>query len=227
MSKQFHQALKTILDMPYYKNDQARSGATDAGHEQAVADRVESAGFTAVSKAQHPKLTKSLLRRWAEGGSDQDLRRATEGMPPGSFIVQPAGSQGFPDILVRDFNDRFIALECKSGKNGQCPMWNDNTPKPMAIYVLSSGVQNSTTVFMGRDVITAEEQSLMDELQTKLTAIVKEYAVKLTKVDRFNRGWIQKARKQHFQGGGSEKTNYFTHSQRSICEKNALDYAQQ
>lgn len=225
MSKQLHQAVQSILSMPYYKNEQARSGTVLAGHEEAVALRVEQAGFARHDKSNYPKLTKSLLRAWAEGGSDQNLRSATEQLPLGSFIVQPAGSQGFPDILVRDFNDRYVALECKSGKTGTCPMWNDNTPKPQAIYILSSGTENATTIFMGRDVITAEEQQLMDELESELAKIVKTYSQQLAKIDRFNRGWIQKSRKQHFQGGGNAKTNYFTHTQRQLCEQNALKYA--
>ena len=227
MSKQLHKALTSILAMPYYKNDNARSGTTVAGHEDAVGVKIKEAGFTEVQKSDHPKLTKSILRKWAESGDDSALRKAATTLANGSYIVQPAGSQGFPDILVRDFNDRFVAIECKSGKNGQCPMWNDNTPKPNAIYVLSSGIRNATTLFMGRDVITAEEQTLMDELESKLTVVVKEYTIKLNAIDKFNRGWIQKARKQHFQGGGKEKTNYFTHASRNQCETNALDYAKQ
>ena len=78
---------------------------------------------------------------------------------------------------------------------------------------------------MGRDVITAEEQQLMDELESELAKIVKTYSQQLAKIDRFNRGWIQKSRKQHFQGGGNAKTNYFTHTQRQLCEQNALKYA--
>jgi hypothetical protein len=148
-------------------------------------------------------------------------------MPAGTFILQPAGSQGFPDILVKDFNDRFVAVECKSGQTGLCPMWNDSLPRPLTIYVLASGIQNATTIFMGRDVISPEEQELMDEEERTIAKIVKEYNQRMAAIDKFNRGWLQKSRKQHFQGGGGAKTNYFTHTSRAQCEKNALDYAQQ
>lgn len=225
MSKQLHTALSGILAMPYYKNEQARSGTVDHGHETAVAAKLAKSKFVEIQKTAYPKLTKGLLRKWAECGDDTALQAATTGLARGTYIVQPAGSQGFPDILVKDTTGRFVALECKSGKNGQCPMWNDNLPKPMAIYILSSGIQNATTIFMGRDVITPEEQALMDEQEAEMALVAKKYQARLVEMDKFGRGFHQKSRKQHFQGGGGAKTNYFTHASRQTCEANALLYA--
>jgi len=227
MTTKLHSALTSILAMPYFKNENARSGGAVYGHEDAVAVKIREAGFVEVQKTAYPKLKKGLLRKWAETGDDTELRKATKGLPTGTFILQPAGSQGFPDILVKDDNDRFVALECKSGKNGQSPMWNDNVPKPDTIYILSSGIQNATTIFMGRDVISPEAQALMDEQEAVIAKIVKEYQNKMKAVDKFSRGWHQKSRKQHFQGGGNEKTNYFTHADRAECEKKALEFAKQ
>jgi hypothetical protein len=225
MSQQLHTAMTTILAMPYFQNQAHKSGGADFAHERAVAEHIRACGFAELDRSSYPKVTKSLLKKWAEGRGDADLRKATQGMPEGTFISQPAGSQGFPDILVRDWGDRYVAVECKSGKNGQCPMWNDNTPKPLTIYVLSSGVQNATTIFMGQDVITPQQQDLMDQLERDLTAIVNKYKILVDAEDQFNRGWIQKARKQHFQAGGGAKTNYFIHKERAICEQRALDYS--
>jgi hypothetical protein len=78
---------------------------------------------------------------------------------------------------------------------------------------------------MGRDVITPEEQALMDEQEEAIARVVKEYNKKMAAVDKFKRGWNQKSRKQHFQSGGGAKTNYFTHPNRQVCEDNALKYA--
>lgn len=225
MSLQLHTAVKNILDMPYFKNEQARSGGASYGHEDAVADKIRHAGFTEVKRELYPRVTKTLLKKWSTTGDDTDLRAATSGLEPGTFILQPAGTQGFPDVLVKDFNDRFVAVECKSGKSGLCPMWNDNLPKPNAIYVLSSGLLDETTIFLGKDVITPAEQKLMDEQEAAIAKIVKEFNQKMAAVDQFGRGWIQKSRKQHFQGGGNAKTNYFTHTNRQTCEANALEYA--
>jgi hypothetical protein len=216
-----------ILAMPYFKNQNARSGGANYGHEYELAERIKAAGFVEHPKSAYPKVTKSLLKKWAEDGDDTALRAATAGLPVGTYILQPAGTQGFPDVLVKDFNDRFVAVEGKSGQNGLCPMWNDNLPKPNAIYVLSSGAVNATTVFLGKDVITDAEQKLMDLQEAEVAKVVKLYNAKMAAIDVHKRGWLQKSRKQHFQGGGNTKTNYFTHQSRTQCEQNAMEYAKQ
>ena len=146
-------------------------------------------------------------------------------MPVGSYIVQPAGSQGFPDILVRDHNDRFIALECKSGQGVDAPMWNDNAPKPNAIYILASGSRNETTVFIGKDVFSSPEQIRINKLIEDWNALTKICKADLLAMDSSNRGFWCNARPQYNQYGGAVKTNYFTHANRKTCETNALLYA--
>ena len=223
MSTQFHQALELILAMPYYKNDNARSGTIIAGHEQAVALKFKEAGFNEYPKSQYPKLTKTILKKWAKTGDSSPIDKILFSLPSGSYILQPAGSQGFPDILVKDFSGKYQAIECKSGKD-TCPMWNDNIPQQQSIYVLSSGNLNETTVFLGSDVISIEMYSIMEQLELEVRAVYEKYKSLFEQADIFKRGFIQKSRKQHFQSGGGAKTNYFTHSDRKKCEQNVLDY---
>lgn len=224
MSLQLHSTLTSILAMPYFKNENARSGGATYGHEDAVAVKFRDAGFTELSKTNYPKLTKGLLKKWASTGDDAELRKVTKDMPVGSFILQPAGTQGFPDVLVLDFDNRFVAVECKSGKNGLCPMWNDNLPKPNTIYVLASGIQNATTVFMGRDVITDAEVQMQVAFWKEQKLLEAKYHAMMKPLDKFDRGWSIKGRPQNFQGGGNVKTNYFTHPNRENCEANVLKF---
>ena len=226
MSNQLHQAMTQILAMPYHMNQNARSGGARYGHEHELAERIKAAGFVEYPKSAYPKVTKSLLKKWAETGNDTDLRAATAGLPTGTYILQPAGTQGFPDILIKDFNDRFVVVEGKTGK-GVCPMWNDNLPKPNAIYVFTSAAVDETTIFLGKDVITDAEQKLMDLQEAEVAKVVKLYNAKMAAIDVHKRGFLQKSRKQHFQGGGNAKTNYFTHQSRTQCEQNAMEYAKQ
>tara|TARA_B110000503_G_C7108219_1_gene396874 strand:- start:899 stop:1582 length:684 start_codon:yes stop_codon:yes gene_type:complete len=227
MSKQLQTAIADILAMPYFKNENARSGNADYGHEAAVGERISGAGFVEYSKDNYPKLKKGLLKKWAETGDDTELRKATAGLPVGAYILQPAGTQGFPDVLVKDFNDRFVAVECKSGQNGLNPMWNDNLPKPDTIYVLASGKMNATTIFLGKDVMTEAMLTSQQQMVKELKAVVARYKISNTALDQFQRGWDVKFRPQNFQSGGNAMTNYFTHPDRNNCEKNALEYAAQ
>lgn len=230
MSQQLHTAMSQILGMGYWANQNMRSGGASYGHEAAVAEVIKQNGFTEIPKTQFPKLTKSMLKKWARTGNDTDVRAATQGMPAGSYILQPAGTQGFPDILILDFSvpsqtSRFVAVECKSGKNGLTPMWNDNLPNPDTIYILSSGLANATTVFLGRDVITNSELQCQINFMNDVKKLIVQYRAIMAPLDVLARGWDLKARPQNFQGGGGNKTNYFTHVDKSKCEQNVLTFA--
>lgn len=133
MTQQLHTAFTSILAMPYFKNEAARSGVTINGHEDAIAIRFVSAGFTQVTPNDTiPKLKKEVLNDWIEADlspdfllekTDKELKRPKDAhkikrfknMPLGSFICQPCGSHSFPDFLVRDFDGRFVPVEAKSG----------------------------------------------------------------------------------------------------------------
>jgi len=225
MSEQLHQALTTIIGMPYFKNDHAQSGKTTQGHERAVANKIGEAGFIEDQRDLYPDLKTNVLRSWLNTQNDTKLREVTKGIQPGTYILQPGGSQACPDILVYDFTDRFVAVECKSGKGQGAPMWNDSLPKPDVVYVLASGTLNSTTVFLGRDVITKELCDTQAEMLEKLNEIVNEYKEQFEKLDNFNRGWDPKLRPQNFQKG-ADKGNYFKHTNKAACESNVLGYVQ-
>jgi hypothetical protein len=219
-------AIESVLAMGYFKNENARSSKAVYGHEDAIAEKIKLAGFAEELKEKYPKISKSMLKEWASFGDDTKLRAATVNMPAGTYILQPAGSQGFPDILVKDFSDRFVAIECKSSKL-MTPMWNDNLPKPNAIYIFASKSLNKTTLFLGKDVINEDTVKLQSQLMQEMEMVVKKYAIKSKDVDNYKRGWHLRFRPQNFQQGGSEMTNYFTHASRESCENNVLTFSSQ
>lgn len=223
MCKKLAEAGVDILAMPYYKNENARSGDYQPGHEDAVADVLESHGFTRFEQKDVPQLKRGHLKHWWENGFGDQLDEILADLPSGSFVLQPGGTQSFPDVLVKDFNGRMVALECKSGK-GTHPMWNDSTPKPGAAYIMSSGRLNETTLFMGEDVITPEEQETINKYHILFEKLKRECEAEMSTVNSFDRGWLYSHRRQYFQQGGKAKTNYFTHSDRSRCEQNVLEF---
>lgn len=229
MSIQFQTAIQNILNMPYFKNEHARSAKTKMGHEDAVAQQIADSGFSQFFLHQKIKNIKRLIKSWVETGKTTDMSLALADMPSGSYILQPAGTQAFPDILVRDFSGAFIAVECKSVSNGTCPMWNDNVPQQNAVYILSTGKfsEKSTTVFLGSDVITTEMINLLKEQERAMIKLAESFAARMRVADTYNRGWIQKSRRQNFQQGGNSFTNWFAHADRNKCEQNVLTFALQ
>ena len=222
MCEKLLEAGKKILEMGYYKNESARSGEFVPAHEIAVANVLVGIGFIEVFAGMF-SLKKGDLKKWWENRFDDSLDEILKDMPNGTFILQPGGTQSFPDILVKDFNGRIVAIECKSSKDAH-PMWNDNTPKHGACYIMSSAKTNETTLFMGEDVIVAEELEVIQKYHILFAQLKQQCADEMSKIVGKNRGWVYGHRQQFFQQGGAVKTNYFTHSDRELCEMNALEF---
>lgn len=223
MSKQLKKAGQQLLKMGYYKNHHARSGEYGQGHEEAVADVLENCDFTRLDRTSVPSLSRGVLKEWWQTGFGDGLAEILSEQPQGSFILQPGGSQSFPDLLIRDFGGRWVALECKSSK-GSTPMWNDSVPKQGAVYVFSSERHDSTTLFMGQQVITVKELDIINSYHQQFLELKAKCSSDLEKADTFGRGWVYSHRPQFFQQGGAEFANYFEHSDRSHCEQQTMEY---
>jgi len=219
MSTQFRTAVSNIKAMLYFKNEHHSSLGAKFAHDDAVCVHLKEAGFTEVSAELFPKTKKTkVLRAWAKNGDATELKRVFANMPFGSFIVQPGGSQCTPDILIRDWCGRFVGMELKSAK-GCSPTYNDNTPKDHFLYVFCSEKVNATTIYMGRDVVTVEQNILISEYKAGLTKHTLEYKAKFDALNsrhKFKPGYRPKI---------EDSTNYFTHEDRETCETNALMYA--
>jgi hypothetical protein len=235
MSNKLFKALAKCLQLTNAVNASAKQGnGVGYNHEDAVIAELSNAGFTEVSKGNFKKLSKSRIKQWAVTGDDSILQSILKDMLNGSFIPQPAGSHGMPDILIKDFNGRLIGWECKSGKTGLTPMWNDNLPKQHITYILLSGKRQESTIFLGKDVITAKADKFWADAGKEIDAWLKIKFAEASNLglDKYNRGFLLKCRKQHFQAQGcspkrKERINYFTHADRKKCEKSALEYAKQ
>ena len=227
MSQKLKASLEQILAMPYFKNEAARSGTVKHGHEHALALVLSSNGFQHITGI---KTSKYLGKKY----DDQDWVASNyPDLTPGSFAVQPAGANNFPDFLIRDTCGRFLLMEAKSG-NGTGISWNDNLPKPNVIYVFSSGSTDETTAFLGQDVIDDAQRSLITDLRRDLDVLVKRANNRLVAIDVFNRGWnfYPRPKFQQLQGRQArksmlkiERVNYFKHPDRDECELRALEFA--
>ena len=137
-----------------------------------------------------------------------------------NFTSQPFGSQNFPDFLIHEENEEDIFLECKSTK-GHSPMWNGGYPKQDGVYLLTSQKNDSTTFFLGQDVLSKEKAEEFYVLTKAIEKVVTDHSKSWGDCDR---GFNYYCRHMYIQSGGSQKTNYFSHASREKCETNVYDF---
>jgi len=239
MSTQLHSFITNVLAMPHYSNDSAGSGLKHNSHEDALADELQKVGYTEISQItvvknrngnpkkvkKFPDLGRNALKLAIRSDNQQqELSKLVPGMTPGTYISQPCGPKAFPDFLVCDFSGSIVLIEAKSG-GGVAPAWNGGLPQKNSIYILSSGTYNSSTVFLGHDVMNWDLSKLLqdhhDALQTQSKALKKQAEL----LDTFNRGFYHYTRSKFEQQGGWDKVDYFKHTDRLKCESNVLAFA--
>jgi hypothetical protein len=246
MSTQLHTFFINVLEMPHYANQNAGSGVKHNSHEDALAAELVKVGFVYIPQEgtrltrptkknpngriaktkTFPKLSRDSLKAAIASTNRQvEISKLVPGMKHGQFIQQPAGSQSFPDFLIRDFSGTFVVIEAKSG-NGVVPAWNDSLVKHDAIYIFSSGKENQTTISLGQDVLDIRREKILSEAHENIRKIVEETNKLLQQTpDEFNRGFNYNVRPKFEQGGGKDKVNWFKHRDRQKCEDNVLAFA--
>jgi len=241
MSIQLEKFIQNSLAMPHWANQHTGSGGRHSNHEDALANLLVAQGYVEILQTTmsinkngkpkkiltFPKLKKNaLLRAIKYTGTKRqtDILSLVPGMAPGTFIRQPAGSQSFPDFLIQDFSGTFVVVEAKSG-GGANPVWNDSLPKEDAIYIMSSGKYNATTVWLGQDWLCSKEQAIFDQLYATIDQAVNLANVQLANLNTYLRGWKFYSRKKHEQCGPVIYTDPFRHPDKLKCETNALLFA--
>jgi len=232
MSTQFGKATDELLSLAHFSNGSAGSTDEKHTHEMIAITILEKHGFTSVTTDQYPLLTRTIMKNWIDTGDESRVLAALTGLPPGSIIHQPSGSQDFPDILVFDFNSRLIPFECKSSTKNYHPTWNDKQAKPLGFYFFSTKntfknqyPDGRSTIFLGKDVISQLEHTITLEWAAEIKAVNDKFKTLMADADLFNRGWKNGSRPKFDQGGGAIKSSYFAHPSSEQCVSNAITYA--
>jgi hypothetical protein len=215
--------------MPYFKNYAAASGAVHniASHEKAVEILMTDQGLTEWKPIEKPNS--ETIWNWINTSYQNTIQENPTIMfetlmPNYSYLSQPCGTHDSPDFIIKLDNFIFIGIECKSVDKGYTPMYNSGGIKQPLIYVFCSKKTNSTTIYCGKDIMTLEQQKILDELIEKQRVIEKEYNQKLKECDVNHRGISYYTRPMIQQSGGAEYTNYFTHQNREKCEQNVFEF---
>lgn len=222
IKKKAFKIIDEIHKLPYYKNYAAASGAVHnfAQHEDAVASVLNNNGLLHWNPDNSTKPNSETVWRWIN--STIENKKLDTPMPDNSYMCQPCGTHNSPDFIIK-IDKLFFGIECKSA-DGYSPMYNSGGIKQNLIYVFCCKKTNSTTIFVGKDVLTIEQQSILDELISKQRLLEKEYNEKLKATDVNHRGISYYTRPMIQQSGGGEYTNYFTHFQKEKCEKNVYKF---
>lgn len=214
--------MRDIHDLPYYKNYAAASGAVHnfAQHEDAVASVFNNNGLVLWNPSNNEKPSSETIWKWINSSID-NVKIETH-MPDNSYMSQPCGTHDSPDFIIK-LDNVFFGIECKSA-DGFSPMYNSGGIKQNLIYVFCSKKTNSTTIYVGKDVLSIEQQKLIDELIMKQRELEKEYNEKLKAIDVNHRGVSYYTRPMIQQSGGAEFTNYFKHAEKEKCEENVYKF---
>lgn len=143
-------------------------------------------------------------------------------MTPGQYIYQPNGNNKSPDFIVND-NGKIYQLECKSVNKGVKPIYNGGLPREDYIYIFCSGKYNKTTIYLGKDIVPNEVRDIYERLLKELNIVLDKYKDEFINCKANDRGFGYFLRHMYIQAGKAEKTNYFSHKDRNICEQNVLN----
>ena len=207
-----------LKQMPYYKNYAAASGKVHniSNHEDAVKDVIIQNGFSEFA-LESTKDKKKRTNLWIEHPEFSDE------MPINTFISQPCGTHESPDFIIKISASLILAMECKSSTK-EAPLYNSGGLTSNYLYVFSSQKYNQSTIYMGSDIITPEQQLLIDahikESRERDLILNK----KLMACDTRHRGISFYTRPMINQTGGKTYCDYFTHEYRQSAEENVMNY---
>ena len=135
------------------------------------------------------------------------------------YTYQPKGPQQFPDYEIPTRWGK-IKLECKSSKDTK-PMYNSGRPHADGLYVFTSK-DNGTTLFWGDDILTERKRQLYDMMLQEMDDVELRWKSHPDWED--DRGFDFYLREMYTQKGKADKTNYFTHKDRQLCEQNVFNF---
>lgn len=205
-----------LLKSKYYKNQAvASSTITCISHEKYISSILKECGFREVEKPK--KLTRKDTMKWIK---NPELSTMLE---EGTYISQPFGTQASPDFIIK-INSKFVLfLEAKSSKE-YYPQYNSGGVNFNFLYVFCSEKTDETTIFLGKDIITPEQNERIAKHIKEARERDEVFNEEMKKIDKINRGWEYYTRPMFVQKGGKIFANYFEHSDREKVEQNALKW---
>jgi hypothetical protein len=210
---------ENVLQMPYCINAASNMEISAKEHEISIEHKLMLHGFNPYTiTPKDKKIIQPMVNAICEG----DITSKLDQMPDNSFMTQPRGTQNSPDLLVK-IDGKYLNIECKSCINTH-PQYNSGGIKQHYIYIFCSKNEDKTTIYLGKDILSMEQQRLITEHITRAREADIELNRMLKELDANRRGVAYYTRPMIIQSGCSLYTNYFTHEKREETEANVFVY---
>ena len=207
-----------LRNLHYFRNDAAGSGAMKkANHEEACEEVLKKNGLIKWEPKKKP--SKEEIWRYID-----DPSSATD-MPSMSYVPQPCGTRDNPDFIVKLVPSVVLGIDSKSSET-YIPVYNSGGITLNYIYVLCSKKTNTSTLYLGKDIITKEMNDAIYKHIEEARKRDEELNAELAAMDPFHRRVFYYTRPMIGQRGDSSYTNYFTHASREQCEENVFAYVE-
>ena len=202
-------------------------------HERQVLDALEKHGFIQyhkehLSEDQKKKAERNAAVKKLIYENDNSEVASLYPVEPGTFVHQPCGTCRAPDVLIRDLDGRYLAIECKGGiKKNQNPTYNDSLPGRNTILIFTNDGEDrdtQTTFFLGRDIVDEKTRATFIA-HNNMNRSVDEGFKGICDTAENECGFCPSSRPRICQMGPGEKTNPFRSAKRAQREQNVLDFA--
>ena len=186
--------------------------------------RLDVIGFNRVTKDHIDKIVLDELKNPV-----QDAQSFTEIDNPTEYrrhyLVQPFGSQRYPDFLVFDA-EKVVSIESKySQKSEGKPMWNGGLPRPGGIYIFGAYGRSDITFFRGCDVVTPSESRELIEFFNRQRRAQEEFNKQHMQGQKYGFVvYVRKAFEQRLLYNSEAVTNFFTNERREELEQSVIRY---
>lgn len=213
-------AFEEIKGMGYYKNESAKSGGSQSGHENAVCEILVRHTGMSVTDGNDLRLINKHFKnktKIVKTNNSQQISEWIKDIANNTIIRQPCGKQRFPDFLVKISENLYFMLECKSVDDSSAPMWNEGKPSiEDCVYIFSRNCGNYTTFSLGKDLANSSVLNFFNECDEDLKKLIEQKKQKAKNLGIDN--WFYNARSQFCQKEWLKD---------STKEKNVLEFIKQ
>ena len=216
--------LSRLFNALQKSKQQFLTAAKGSEFEERLRVKLDEIGFNRVMKEDINRIAFDELKRLV-----QEAQSLTEiGNPTNyrrHYLVQPFGSQDYPDFLVFD-GERVVSIESKySRKSEGKPMWNSGLPRPGGIYIFGAHGRGDVTFFRGCDVVSPSESRKFIEFFNRQRRAQEEFNEQNMQGQKYGFvAYVRKAFDQNLRYNEEAVTNFFTNERRLELEQSVIKY---